>query len=318
MNITYDAIPRAARTKWVVQEAAHFLIENGITQLPVDVREIIHREGWILHSYGYLANSYEFGMTIRDVCAMLGSTDAATFINDYGVPVICYNETVASKERIEWSLLHEVGHLKLGHFWHFDMFGMTDAQRKILDIEADTWAANVRAPICIVDLLKKPLREDYRYIFGLSREGWVVRHKAATRDRRALPIEQAEVLIEQFSGFMYGRVCEVCGKTFNGGKEKCCCPSCGSAQVKWAYHNDIRERVKPAISSSMKRLSAVPVPPARKKPVRVQSWSAGSWASASKEAFIGARNYFSDPMIDDRMAEYYLTENPMVVDSYWA
>ena len=30
------------------------------------------------------------------------------------------------------------------------------------------------------------------------------------------------------------------------------------------------------------------------------------------------RHYFTDPMIDDRMAEYYLTENPMVVDSYWA
>lgn len=318
MEISYDAIPRAARTRWVVSEAARFVIENDIRQLPVDVRQIIHREGWILHSYGYIANSYALGMTIKDVCAMLGSTDAATFINDYGVPVICYNETVASKERIEWSLLHEVGHLKLGHFWHFDMFNMSDAQRKTLDIEADTWAANVRAPICVVDLLKKPLREDYRFIFGLSKEGWIVRHRTASRDRRALSAEYAEALIEQFSDFMYGRVCASCGKAFIGGKEKCACPSCGSTQVKWAYHNDIRERVKPPIPRSVKRASAIAIPPAKKKDKPSFSWGSLSWASSTRDAFKGARHYFTDPMIDDRMAEYYLTENPMVVDSYWA
>lgn len=218
--------PRLARA---VGMAIRFLTESGVTLLPVDPVKLALDMGWKVRTYTEAGEKYPVRATPAEIGDMYGSGDAISFMNRRGTPVILYNDRISSQARISWSVAHEAGHILLSHFRDFDMRGMNDAQLKALDGEADAFAANLLAPACIVDALKKPLRPEQRKIFGLSERGWEVRLTMLARDRRYIPVESAAALRERLREFMYDRVCTQCGFRYRGGR----CPECGSSKARW-------------------------------------------------------------------------------------
>ena len=219
--------PRISRA---VGCAIKFLLENSIRSLPVDPAKLALDAGWKLRTYSRTGEKYPVRATAAEVGDMFGSDDAFSFINRRGTPVIVYNDRISSQARISWSIAHEIGHIMLGHFRDFDMSAMNAAQLRRLDSEADAFTANLLAPACIVDALKKPLHSGQRHIFGISERGWEVRLSMLAQDRRFIPEESALALRRQLSDFMYGKICAACGCSYTGSLP---CPECGSEKAGW-------------------------------------------------------------------------------------
>lgn len=325
----HQPIPMRPRTQWAAQMASSYLLEKGICALPVDARQIAKNEGMRLRTYSRVAEKYIEKYTIAEICEIFKSQDAITFINNRGEPVIVYNDTIGSPARIEWSILHEAGHYLLGHFTDFDVSALTQDEQKLLDVEADVWAANIKAPICLMDLLKRPLREGYRDIFGLSRRGWEVRQRTVVQDRRHMTPETAEALKAQFHEYMYSCRCEDCKTVFIGNVGIARCPACGSARLKWRHWDDIRATKE----HSPKRKQRVtdkkglsPDDAVSRKAVRSEGetqgqfafrWMEEKWSDISNEVFFREAREKARARAEGRLHEYYMTENPMVVDEFW-
>ena len=89
-----------------------FLLEQGISALPVNPCAIPPKNGWMLFSYSTFAariqESVAYLQTNYDKDGfVLWSEPAQTF-------VICYNDSAPQNE-IRWTVTHEIGHISLHH-----------------------------------------------------------------------------------------------------------------------------------------------------------------------------------------------------------
>lgn len=98
---------------FVYERACAFLLEEGIDRLPVDPAAIIRCHRWGLATYQSLAELA--GIPDGDLSGLFVSGDGYTIFNGRNY-CIAYNHAVASLGRISFTLMHEIGHIVLGHF----------------------------------------------------------------------------------------------------------------------------------------------------------------------------------------------------------
>ncbi|MFR0557010.1 ImmA/IrrE family metallo-endopeptidase [Pseudoscardovia radai] len=91
-------------------KACDLLLDLHIDCFPIDPVAIAHRLGIKLRQYTELSPEAQ-------LAASNASTDGFTLKNPYGAPIICYND-VMLKERIRFTIMHEVWHVILGHTEH--------------------------------------------------------------------------------------------------------------------------------------------------------------------------------------------------------
>ena len=229
--------PRSPRYAWVTQKANEFLISENICAFPIDPITIIKAHGWRLKRYSRVAE--KAGLRISNVVELaeyIGSKDAIVTLDKKGNYLICYNDLVTSEERIVFSLAHEIGHIVLGHLNDFDCStldrGMNDREYDVLEVEANTFASNLLAPVFVLDSLRKPLKESYHTFFNMSITAWRVRMSTMELDRKHTNkhIRVAHELL--FREFMYHKHCRVCDAYFIGRKDTGYCPVCGSIHLR--------------------------------------------------------------------------------------
>ena len=229
--MTTPDLPATPRRAWAAQQAARQLLEEDIRRLPVDPRAIIRAHGWRLLTYGQAAARLSADATVADIMALYGTADAFTATAPrQGRVLIVYNDQIDNGQRAAFSLCHEIGHLMLGHFDTPDAI-LTPGQRRLLDQEANAFAANLMAPVAVVDQLRRPLCPTDRHLFGLSRQGWEVRLATLDADRRAMMPELLASLRGQFRAFTSQRRCPACGAVFLRPLDACA--ACGHA-LAWA------------------------------------------------------------------------------------
>ena len=106
-ELTDIKLPKKAYTMIEIAVTNLFL-ELGIGKYPINPFEIIRKKGYVLHSYSELPNK------ARSLLASY-NLDATSFYDpNLKTFVICYDDT-QSIERIRFTLMHEVGHITLGH-----------------------------------------------------------------------------------------------------------------------------------------------------------------------------------------------------------
>lgn len=149
-----NRIPNKPRYSYVTRRAYKLLAELEIGSFPVDPFQIIRNfNNWRLLGWKEL----------RDNCGdpdpmylHRDRKDAETSIirgdNRY---MIVYDETIDYLPRIRFTLAHEIGHIVLGHFIEFegtrmDVDLLTKAEHKVLETEADAFAAELLAPKTII------------------------------------------------------------------------------------------------------------------------------------------------------------------------
>ncbi len=245
-----DAFPTQPRVERTVRAAASFLLKAGVQALPLDPAEIIRSQGWRLQPYSRAADRSQ--LSLGEFRSTVGTQDAFTALRRR--PVVFYNDTILSRERIAFSLCHEIGHIVLGHFADFRPGSLTDAQLSLLDGEANVFAANLLAPPTVVDAIAPEKRPRCREIFGLSRTAWTRRLTTLASDLACLTPDDRAAQLTRFDAWMHAYRCRDCSCAFRGGRV---CPRCGSARIAW---DPRRIAVRPV--SRPDRM--IPAPPPRK------------------------------------------------------
>ncbi|WP_242824885.1 MAG: ImmA/IrrE family metallo-endopeptidase [Candidatus Dehalobacter alkaniphilus] len=230
-------IPDKLRYNRTLSIAQKFILEQNINRLPVDPFKLTARIDLpIVSASEYaMAMNCSFQHVIRDI---IKSNDGTAKCVD-NMQFIIYNERVASKGRIRWTLLHEIGHVRLGHLIDFEetrvqRAGLTKTEYEVLEKEADCFASRVLAPPIVLEALKVDNATRLITLCGLSRLAAENRYKdfSAKLNKRRFP-DLLEIKIERnFHDFIHKKYCVICGHSFVIENAKYC-PICGKKRVYW-------------------------------------------------------------------------------------
>lgn len=145
-------IPTVPRYDIIYEKACAFLQKIGANSLPVNPFAAIAANGWALVTYSKLSAELPIPATLEEIAEACRSKDGATVFSGTNY-CIAYNETVRVKSRIAFTLMHEAGHIACGHFdgrHSRSSAGLCLAEYKVLEDEANFFAANVLAPAAVV------------------------------------------------------------------------------------------------------------------------------------------------------------------------
>lgn len=169
------AIPEKPRFERVRKRAYHLLFELEICQLPVDPFFVAERlQKVYVQKWTELKD--KFGKTDPLNIDCEGADAKTHIIRGREEYLVVYDDRVESSGRIRWTIAHEIGHIVLGHLVHFEATSLcrgslTENEYKVLEREADCFAVNLLAPMCIVRRLTwVRTREDFKKLCGLSGE----------------------------------------------------------------------------------------------------------------------------------------------------
>lgn len=176
-------IPDKPRFNYVTQTAYKFLLECGYSRFPIspydvldELKDYVVCLPWskakkILKSEDpfHLRQLKAEGRTIR----MRGT----------GLYYIVYDDVrVNSPDRISWTIMHEIGHIILGHLTDFvetalNRGGITSKQYGVLEVEAHYFAAEFLMPTAILKYLKGITVDEIALLFGVSEKAAKKKHK---------------------------------------------------------------------------------------------------------------------------------------------
>lgn len=146
-------IPDKPRYSTITRKAYQLLAELGISKFPVDPFEIIDEldncyiAGWDdLRKTFNISDPYNLKQRGLDA-----ETTIRRGTSDY---LIVYDDTVTYLPRVRFTLAHEIGHIVLGHLTEFEgtsiQSGLPVSSKKVLETEADAFAAELLAPRTIL------------------------------------------------------------------------------------------------------------------------------------------------------------------------
>ncbi|MEG0835682.1 MAG: ImmA/IrrE family metallo-endopeptidase [Christensenellaceae bacterium] len=250
--------------------AHNFLNEFGIHWLPVDPYEIINtQKNWYLKYADTLA--YEIGKDNKFVLEhVMRSKDGVAMydvkLNQYDI--ILNGANSISQARRLWTVVHEIGHIYLGHLDNkrtkitSDLLDRTEYDQ--LEFEADIFAGEVLASKWIMRTLDIVDENDIALICGISDDAALSRYKKATEEYNFIPANVVLTLhnfeaylkniticrsledLDSFARFAYQNPeqnklskpkpkflrnensCPYCGNEIGVTKESCFCIACGS------------------------------------------------------------------------------------------
>lgn len=204
-------IPDYPRYAYARQRAYRLLCELEIDRLPVDPWKVAEA----------LPNVHICKWTVlRDNCG----DDDPLFIDKEGADaktqhlrgqadyLVVYDDRVETYQRIRWTIAHEIGHIVLGHLTSFDATALcrgtlTEAEYKVLEREADTFAVNLLAPMTIINRLPFiQTKTDFMELCDLSGEASdnCIKELQLLKSGKKLsfPIKEEDVLHRLFYRFI--------------------------------------------------------------------------------------------------------------------
>jgi len=147
-------IPSKPRFALATKRAYELLAELDICEFPVEPLKIIkHFPNWHLQGWRELhVNTVEKDPLNIDKEKAEAKTVKLRGSDEY---LIVYDERVDNRQRIRWTLAHEIGHIVMGHLVHFDATalnrrGLTQEEYGVLEVEAHCFASDLLAPKTII------------------------------------------------------------------------------------------------------------------------------------------------------------------------
>ena len=136
-------------------EAYSFLNRYTNGKLPIDLLGIItHLDNLHLMKYTKLAK--ENNMDLKQVCQLLNSEDGALWYkSDSQTYILLYNDTIDNKERIRFTIAHELGHYALRHNETTDKtilsrYNLSESEYKTFETEANFFAKHLLVPFPVL------------------------------------------------------------------------------------------------------------------------------------------------------------------------
>ena len=235
----YNSIPKKPRFNCAEEKARQVLLYYKVNTLPIDVRKLIKASNiCVIKCYSKLIKRHS--LKKEDLYESFGKDGAVLYDATKPKPyTIVYNDIDKPTMRITWTLAHELGHIVLKHHVEFDetrlmRCGLIDRDYKILDAEADAFAAELLAPVIVMITANWDTKDSIMQHCGLS----VMAARIRSRSLRSIKqIKECYFKYERnlyyaFYNYIHLKFCPEC-KTFFVSKDANYCPICGSHSIIW-------------------------------------------------------------------------------------
>jgi len=191
-----NSIPYKARYLWAVDRAILFHASNSFNWFPINPYDIYEHYEWALYSCREIealrGKNDPLAKSVR-----VSGVDAKTYRSRAdGMYITVYDESQIP-DRIRWTLAHEIGHIVLKHLEEFDLTeinrGLNSEQYRVLENEANAFAAELLAPLYILKRLNIENDYDISKYFLLSGEASRNRANALKNNQKKTYIKSALV-----------------------------------------------------------------------------------------------------------------------------
>ncbi|WP_217596315.1 ImmA/IrrE family metallo-endopeptidase [Cohnella sp. GbtcB17] len=242
-------IPVRPRYEKIAECVYHFFIAEDITTFPIDPFSIIKNHGWELYRYSQLAELH--GKTIQDICDACQTEDACA-LRDGDTFIIMYNDTIENPNRIRFTLMHEIGHILLGHLsdfgeTQFNRGGLSKSEYETLEREAHGFARNALAPPFIISQLtgkfNRYVIDDISLCFMISPSASKTRIKTLSWDSGHFSKYLSELLVrfQRFTSvILHSKQCKNCKTHFINHFSRHC-PVCG--YTKFTKQREVNDMI---------------------------------------------------------------------------
>lgn len=202
------SIPDSPRYAYVESMAHRFLLMTGADYFPVRAEEMMQHVPRGILLFSFTQAQERLGLSDPLHLRALHA-DARTVCERGGGPYITVYEDqlVHSRERIAFSLMHELGHIVLGHLTDFDLTalsrggkrgqGLCEAQYRVLEREADAFAGEMLAPAGFFRFTQVE-RDELRVLCGLSEAAADMRMERIRALKNTVPTPEEEELRHLF------------------------------------------------------------------------------------------------------------------------
>ena len=205
--------------------------------LPIDPFDVCNRLGIPIVSYSE-ACDYGFHAIIQKINRV--DVDGFCSKDDSNHFVIFYDDARTPKERINFTIAHELGHIVLGHLKNVTMRPryMTNRKNDPREREADAFAGELIRPPILFVLIGWHLPHHIRMICNITYEAATVCSKQVKilQKKRSNPyyFEDFQFYHEQFFDFIYAKQCRRCRHVFIDDSAKFC-PICACKFLSWFH-----------------------------------------------------------------------------------
>ena len=205
--------------------------------LPIDPFDVCNRLGIPIVSYSE-ACDYGFHAIIQKINRV--DVDGFCYKDDSNHFVIFYDDARTPKERINFTIAHELGHIVLEHLKNVTMRPryMTNRRNDPREREADSFAGELIRPPILFVLIGWQLPHHIRMICNITYEAATVCSKQVKilQKKRSNPyyFEDFQFYHEQFFDFIYAKQCRRCRHVFIDDSAKFC-PICACKFLSWFH-----------------------------------------------------------------------------------
>ncbi|RJX17672.1 MAG: ImmA/IrrE family metallo-endopeptidase [Desulforudis sp.] len=233
------SIPRKERS---IRIARQFIIESDTRQLPVNPFSLYaQHHDWLLYTCSRAEQIYGRPDPLNLIRARADARTLRT--RDTGTYVTVHKAT-ARANRVRWTLAHEIGHIVLSHLTDFEATclcrgGLTTREYRVLEREADLFAAELLMPMMIIKALGVTTAPAIARICLVS--GEAARNRVSELGLwRYKPGALSTALRNQFRQFLAGeqeRERRPSAMATDGNGRYICCPRCrNTAFSPYARH----------------------------------------------------------------------------------
>ena len=238
------------RYSLVKKTVCSVILENSINSYPVNLDKIFNNHKDDIRITSYSTHMIRYNLTEDEVLSHFGSEEGCTIynkkLNRYLIFYNDLNNVYKKKERIKWTITHELGHIFLGHLMEINgvkIFrnSISNQEYKYLEAEANRFAALLLAnPIILFRYGNINTARDIESLCGISTEASKYRFSDYEKWLKHKFISSTEEKIIN-SFFNNTSLCVTCGYKYNNLNF---CPICGDNNLIRGDENMIYNKIE--------------------------------------------------------------------------
>jgi len=260
-------IPSKPRFDYVTKKAYDLLFELGYDKFPISAEQVLSDLSDFIVCLPWskakdILNSddpFHLRQTQADARS-IKRRDCDTYL-------IVYDDFSGSPERTNWTILHEIGHILLGHLDDFgvtslDRGGLTKAAYGVLEVETNWFVAEFLMPTPVVRMLGDLTADEISLLFGVSDEAAKKKYERVY-EKGYISSRYDELLLRHFYRFMVKDLVDTVYRrnhsfldfftSVRSGNMFRCCDTCRTyitdAKAKYCYHCGSKVKAETSIYS---------------------------------------------------------------------
>ena len=168
-------IPSKPRFEFVTQTAYRCLLEWGYTKFPISPYDVLSNLEDYVSCISWTEAKSLWGQEDPFHLHRLNADGFTIWARDEQKYYLVYDDSVSNSSRVSWTIMHEVGHIVLGHLVEFNETalnrgGMDLRQYGVLEKEANYFVAEFLMPTVILKNFKGISTDEISILFGVSAE----------------------------------------------------------------------------------------------------------------------------------------------------